>query len=64
MSHDHKDRNPKRVSKTEANLTHYTQYSLGQPGLIKPAKMGLRSGFGNIRDDRPQVADYGVLKPF
>jgi hypothetical protein len=38
MSCGHKDRNQKRVSESGPNLTHHTQYSLGQAGLIKPTK--------------------------
>ena len=63
MSHGHKDRNPKRVSKAEANLTHHTQYSLGQPGLIKPAKTGLRSVLEiPVMTNRPQVTGYRIPK--
>jgi len=49
MSYGHKDSDPKRVSKGEPNLNHRTQYSLGQAGLIKPAKRAF--GFGNICND-------------
>src|SRR5437667_375394 len=61
MSHSHKDRDPKRVSKTEANLAHCMQYSLGQPGLIKPAKIGLRSVLEiPVMTNRPQVTGYRI----
>src|SRR5947208_13597134 len=61
MSHSHKDRDPKRVSKTEANLAHCMQYSLGQPGLIKPAKIGLRAVLEiPVMTNQPQVTGYRI----